>query len=832
MVGYNPDAPTALGLQWWPTRYGSLRVDEGAAWVQRLPSTTSEEIVGVKTSATYNPFANPSRELWTLFEVYEEGTESSPSAQMIDLFPNGDIEIGQWETLSGSTNNLWEQLQTPIVWPNSTVQATGIRKTASGDPASYVCSIDTSSFAPSGALSDARICRVELGVVAAVTDVSGNIPNPPTRIVRLELRNNGELFNPVQPGGIGGFLAHGFGEAFVFPFGEINPLTELPWTTSDILEFDGGDWELRFRGPSASSTGAPTVFSLCLRVWTVPQENRLAVGMWRRPTGSLGSSFLIEPETDEFVSWPDQNPVWEKPSSGNHLWVWRQARSNYHHSGSGLSKDVQYLRSNQDFGSAGGLSAPPSNLRGDQLTFDVYGVTSQSFDDTAYFSISAISPQVAGGASVDGQPYRVFGLATSILDESSVVDLISSIPIGQRLTSPVNANYAGYHALIAPPSTGTSTLTISVHEWLSGDQVGGAATWTAGEVRAETAIGSGTILSSLRVIDGFFDDFVPLEENEEYEIRLSVSGDTWQVILPSASIGPEGSFQGASGAVIGGVNDPERDLTITLTIAPAEPENVELQIVTDCINTFACVDRVQHAQLRWEPGEPNLGEGFDHYDIDRRILEGDCEPEDVDGDCPWQRIARIAEEDTLEFIDRSTPRGRRVQYRIRSVGGGDAQSPWVISGVITPEPTGAEIIFTSNHRPDLEVVYEHTPTTEYTFLDHESDQIIPVFGADYQVSFFEPEDRGLEETYDIYANFADLPLDAYGNVIGGRETFEPLRQISRAVDIPYVIVLDRHGNVTYAHLRLFNGVEEQPLNRYSLRVEVTPVTDIPVVVEM
>jgi hypothetical protein len=213
-------------------------------------------------------------------------------------------------------------------------------------------------------------------------------------------------------------------------------------------------------------------------------------------------------------------------------------------------------------------------------------------------------------------------------------------------------------------------------------------------------------------------------------------------------------------------------------------------------------------------------------DPDAPLISPD-EPE-----CQWVRVANVHQEQLTEWVDRTAPRCKDIRYRIRTVGAGGAISPFAESNVITPRPTQAELVLTSNHRPDLEVVHDHTPDVPYEFLDHEADELVPIYGSDNFVAFYESEDRGVEVQFEIYANFLDVPRNRFGSVIGGKAVFEPLRLLSRAEDIPYIVVLDHEGNVYQAHVQLRAGRNEEPLHRYTLTIVVTPVSGDVIPVEV
>lgn len=1053
MADYNPTSPTTLGNEWFITKTTTSPLNEGPGWTQLLPSLNAETIESLKAEFTVDNNVVPSRSLHTIWEVVPFGNEDVAPPSALDLRPNSDVTIESWTTLTGSTINLFDGITSNIEWPSGAVQAEGIEDETGF--ANYICTVDASAFAGGGLHENSRIGAVELGIVAAVPDSTTQ------RKVRLELIHNGtDVFNPVSPNTTAGIPIHLFGEAFTFSFGELNPATELPWTAADIASFDvGGDWTIRVRSQESSVSATVTVYSVALRVWVTGDENRVAIGKWVRPTSSIGDILgLYEMETDQFVSWPDQTAGWDKPVNTDGFWyIGRQARSRYLHSGGGLSKDARWIRQWQALGSGGnpsGNSFAPSGLRGDLNTFSVHGIPIEPFSSTSLVSNASLAPIVTGGIeSFDSQPYRLRSVDNELITPTS--------PVAQRVTADQTASYSGVRAVIAPPSSGDSTLRVSVHRISDGDQVGGVAEFPAQDVRDLPEITGSTAISGLRYIEDFLTTPAPLVVGVDYEIRFSVSDSpNWTILTPRCQIGPTASFQGTNGIFVGDTEVTDRDLTVTLSVSPTEPQNFTATIVDECVNTFACVSSVQHVRLDWDAGQPLLGDDFTQYQIERQVIDDiegtPCEPfqpsmlalngalgsqtvtapsgayqpgvdelhvivelnaddwappgdevlvsvwpdngtydmwqvgitssgepfltyntsdgadppgiaatinriattsvtvppgewrflrytltpddgtggnetifeispdggdwtfvgtpvtgtgddpvfpgaaplvvggfagaefsgdirqvtvnvagttvasprfnledpgtmtfDDVQGntwnvndpaeivedpsaplispssqECPWDRVADINDEQTTEFIDREAPRCKDVRYRIRAVGEGGANSIWVESTIVAPRPTDGEVILTSNHAPWLEVVYSRTPEVPYTFLDHEADVTVPIYGSDFQVSFFESEDRGVEVQMDLYVNFVDIPRDRFGNVIGGAAVFEPLRCITRSHEIPYVVVLDHEGNVYRAHVQLTDGQSVEPGHRYTLTIVITPVTQDIVPVEV
>lgn len=197
-----------------------------------------------------------------------------------------------------------------------------------------------------------------------------------------------------------------------------------------------------------------------------------------------------------------------------------------------------------------------------------------------------------------------------------------------------------------------------------------------------------------------------------------------------------------------------------------------------------------------------------------------------DPECAWQQVAVVSSSEGVgEFVDREVPRGATAVYRVRAVATTGATSEWVQTGEVSPSAVGCEIIFTSNSDPDLELVYDRLPEQRIQFLAHDGTEIVQIYGADFQVAFMEPENRGLGMRTEVTVNFGTQPTDPAGNQIGGRAVFAPLDRLTRTDTVPYVAVLDHDGNAWYAHVTLTEGVYEQPGHRYTLPVTVTPVTD-------
>lgn len=813
MPDWNPSADV-VGFEWMTT-VGDTELIRATQLqdVQRIPSTTAETIDAVRLGAQLDP--SVSDDLRTMVEVIEEDNLFVGGPSVVDLAPNSDAAIGTWTDLSGSSASLFDEIDSGFVWPDSGVQAEGIQETDGFS--TYEATVDASAFAGGGGLSGARVARVTLMVVAQA--VGGGF-----RQLRLLLRHatagDFQLSYSVQ--------IHGFGAVYEAEFGELNPATGLPWIPSDIADFDtGGDWTLAVRSQHTSSSNTTTVYSLGLRVHYIEDENREAVGTWRRTTSV--SSSLADLTTDEFRTFPAGTAGWSKPSGVNHLWIWRQARTPYFHGGSPVANDVRWFRVHQNLGAdgnpagivfpltnSGTAPAPDDVLARDEIDFDIYGLSPRAFNPRNRAQHTIVPEDDLGAASIDSQPYRL-----SLADFTT---LNSSQTVGQQVTPSATISVLTVRASVFPPSSGGGDITFTVHEVAGGAQVGGSLTFTAAEVRAVAAATGGS-----RYLEGHLTAGATLTMGTAYEFRMTVTGSgDWLAITPYCGLGASASFGGTTdGSIIGGVLDTDRDTVINMLAQPDPPQNVAAEAVPVPVDTWTCSqDDVEHIQVSWDPAETPLGSAFDRWVVQRSL----------DGGATWVTVAIHRNETERLFEDHDVPRGTEVVYRVRQVSTSAAFSEWVTTDLYAPAVAsageGCALIITSNLRPDLELVYDYDPEQSYTFLSHDGTEVVPIHGADLQVVFIQPEDRGISAQFTLNINFGEQPTDPdTGEPIGGRAVFEPLDQLTRRLDLPYLTVLDRDGNRWFAHVQLSDASVEQPGHRYRAPILVIPITDTPTPIE-
>jgi hypothetical protein len=811
MVDFNPSYPDELGLELLLTRDQKNRVWSGAPsrWM-RLRSTGAETISALRLSASVDPLVHSS--IPTVIDVVEEGDEFTALPKLARLVPNSDNVNDGWTTQAGGSTNLYQSIdQSTTKWPNPAL-TTHIRSLT--PTTQYACGVNAAIFNSGGAAENGRIYWVGVGAILQA--------NTGFRKLDVKLLIDGTVYDPA-----GGSTrdVHGFGAMHEFWWGEINPATSLPWTPADIANFDTqADWGIRVRSSlAATTTHYPTVVSLSLNVTYAEVENRVAVGVWRRPE-DIGEERLLNVTTDALRKMPLGTANWSKQNTRNYLFNWRQSVSPSEY-GPVLADDVRWNGGYQDLGTSGhpagivfplsdnGDEASATGLCSDTIAYDVYGRPQEAFDaeSRAAYGIALVS--LVGSLpvdSADSYPYR--------MDLADLVGFKSGTgTTGQRLTPASTQTYIGVRLPIIPPATADGTLTISVFQ-VAGAQIGGSFTMTADEVRAIPATADG-----LRYVSGFFSSAVALTGSTQYEIRISANTTAnWIVFAPDCSLSPANSFGGTTnGAVINGSHQTSRDMCVVLIKQPDAPASVTATVF---INEVAMPDEstreVEHVEVTWTAPVSPLGASFKRYELERQL----------DGDSTWTRIANLNDASLLTFEDHLVPRNFEATYRVRSVSTDGRISAWQTSNAITPEEGDYDVLLTSNHDPSLEVVFDIPDQGQsFTFLSTDRDEVLQLHGADYQVVFSQAEDRGVGWSASIELNFGEeVPPRRVGNRI-----YTELLAITRSGDIPFVACMDFQGTLILGHVRPSDAQQKEPGHRYTASIEVTPThtVELPVEVE-
>lgn len=812
-MDFNPGFSNLLGNELFVTHDQKNRVFAGApARMMRIPSTAAETVSALKLSAAVNPLSQAS--IPTLIDIIEEGNEYVPLPKIARLVPNSDNVNDGWETASGGVVNLWGSVDEPTTkWPNPS-DTTHIRTFTPGT--AYACGVNAALFNTGGAAENGRIFWVGVGAILQA--------NTGYRKLSVKLLIDGNLYDPAAGATRD---VHGFGAIYDFWWGEINPATELPWTPADIAKFDTeADWGIRVRSSTAATTAHyPTCVALSLNVAYSETENREAVAVWRRPE-DIGEEGLINITTDALVNLPAGTANWSKADGTNYLYYWRQTVSPSQY-GPVVADDVRWNGGYQDLGPGGqppGIVYPLSTsgefppeatgLASQTIAYDQYGRPQEAFvgDSRAAYAIAQVS--LVGSLpvdSVDSYPYR--------MDLSDLVLFRSGTgTTGQRLIPGSTQTYIGVRLPIIPPSTRDGNLTVAVHAVSGGAQVGGSFVVSADTVRALPQSADG-----VRYLEGVFSSSVALTGLTQYEIRLTttVTGEDWIVFAPDCSLSPSNSFGGnTSGAVVNGSHDTNRDMAVTLVKQPDPVTTVTASIVQTSVTMPDDSTReVEHCHVEWTAPSSPLGGSFRRYELERQLSE----------ETGWTRVAHLNDEALLEFTDHLVPRGFDATYQVRPVALDGRVGAWVSSNTVQPEQGDYDVLLTSNHAPELEVVLDIPDQgASYAFLSPERDETLLLHGADYQVVFTEYEDRGVGWAVTIELNFGEEPPV----IKSGQRLFTNLLGITRSRDIPFVAAMDFQGTRILGHVRPGDAKQQEPGHRYTASLDVTPTHTVEVPVEV
>jgi hypothetical protein len=800
VVSWNPNFPEVLGNEWLANVGRSGRVWSGAPpLMARIPSTVAETITALKMSAQVNPLTEAS--IPTIVDVYEAGAEVMPNFSVAKLNPTSDKLNDGWLTSDGAlTTNLYQRIDDDVQrWhPGAPAEADWIYSTA-GSHINYECTFNVAQFAAAGAQQNARIGFVELRTIAGAS--TGY------RKLYTRLNINGTHYGPA-----GGSVrdVHGYGAMYTHWWGELNPATDRPWTPADIAQFGvGGNSSARFTTYTTNLFQFPKIWGVRLYVYYITTENRVAVGVYRRPE-DIGASRLVNIQTDTLRTYPAGTANWAKAASKLYLFHWRQSISPASY-GPTVADDIRWNYLFQHLGPEGhppGSGFPPNAfLALGYNNVDQFGRPEGAFTHDSRSSAGIAFLRSDAANSVDSQPYR--------LDITDLTKLTSAQKVGQRVTPASGQTYLGVRFPIMPPATGNPTLTAAVHRVSDGVQMGGSFSITAEEVRDLPEAWGGW-----RYVNRYLSSGAALLASTAYEIRLtSTAGGDWLTAILDSSLAPTTGFGGTTdGAFIGTTHFPNRELTVTLTRQPNAPTGLTAAIYHVPVTTYTdCpVSSIQHVKLTWTIPGSGMGAVFAQYELERQL----------NGVSGWHRVANALSPSTNTFVDHEVPRNASAQYRVRAVGKDGRFSTWNTSGSVIPVTTAAVAILTSNHLPTIEQVYVYGLDSSFPVYGASADETISIHGADYQVVFMETEDRGVGWRTSVkVSRFKESGL-------GGHDTARPLIDLSRSLDIPYVCAMDNFGTQVRGHLAVGEVALQQPGDRYDAQIEMIPTHTKPVPVTL
>ena len=558
-----------------------------------------------------------------------------------------------------------------------------------------------------------------------------------------------------------------------------NPQTKLPWRIADVQALDTSDEFYLEAASSDSGTNGVRVYWVALEV-VICDENRLAFGTLDDTAGAV-----TENAWNTVTLTTPTAGTWTKDGAGYHTYMIRRLNS------SG-SFSFPFHLSGDDTQANPGRSYWP--------TLDAtYGYATAMGDQQLH--LFPMIPRTTGPAdSVDAMPYFD-------IDTASVYNTVNA---EQEFSNAAAANYGILRFLVSTGGQATQPLTIQVKRRSDNVQLGATYSLTLAEAETFPAISAGW-----RIVQVQLSSAAGLAAATQYYIQFSSTTpitNPWSLVFGNTgNVGNTATFGGTTDrALVEGSELDQYDLYVTLSTIPTTPANFAATLGADTETESVCdVTSLPKTTLSWSATA--LGGSFLRYEFQRSI----------DGGTEWVTFRTEDTEATTSTTDYEAPIGVSTQYRMRVVRTDFAVSAWTtVSGSTTTTKTGAAscpLYLVSNYDPTFNLIVDHEPEVDYTFLDNEEAVELPVYGLDYNLAFRPLEDRGVQIAWRIAVAF-----NGNGDPNQGKAAFETLRQLCRA-QLPYVMVLDTYGNATAASLRMPSGTQFMPGRVYNVDLIATQV---------
>lgn len=775
-------------------------------WAQRIRSRSAETITGL--TAFMNP-ADVNDQGTVLAEVFPAGQEAyslggttPPVWNLVNSWylPNGDSSISQFTDHLGGTTVLWPEIDESVVAADTT---NFVQAVANG-PAEYAFRVATAAFPLT-----ARVVRVALLIYGQSAYVQYSTPS------FFGMRAGGNYYWPVS--GNPTFLRNP--AAVSIDFGEINPVTMLPWTPTDIRSFDAaGAYTLVMAAQQSPAAYRPwptpfRVYAVQLQVSYQTVETRVAAAVYAKPFGT--SAYSVGPYAFQSFGGIPTGSSWAKPASGDFTVLFRPPA--YAFRRPELGNPISFA---MNWSSSIIIPGPrPCSVPGvvsGRATFDFNGAClTIDFTDPALSARTSTLLLTKAGPSVsdDSLPY-VVATSDGINHTPAIYNTQS---VRMQFTSPSSGPYKIVKVLLDPRAASAS-LTVSVKRTSDNVQFGSTETLTPAQVKAEAPD-----VGTWRMILVALTTNATLVSGTRYYVELASADTTapglgWVTIMAGHSGLAAGAvtFGGTTdSAVVGGIALPDYDVPFRLSTPPSGPTGAAVAVanttnaasavspVPGCVPAF-----IQALRVTWTSSV--LGATFAAYEIQRRRS----------GATVWETFAALDTEATNSFIDYETPRGETTEYRIRSIRNDGAPSDWSTTAAVAAGLDGCDMLFVSNEAPFLNCAYTREPLQDYVFQEAARDELVQIYGSDDSVAFMEAEDAGITVGATLTVNFGRQPTR--GDVV----IYDPLRAVSRAA-LSYVCVLDHVGNRFFAHVQFGAAKWEEPGFRYHADVVVTEVTQTP-----
>ena len=785
-MAWDPLAPETLGIDWDVATESVLPLSTpttcAAFWIDSSVTETIDQII---IPHTWDGSATGYGKLWTdIYSLADLGVAETPT--VYTFTPNEDLGVtNMFYTASGTA--AWS------VGPYSvnTQNLDQYVDDTTDESTDYIMGGSTSvtKFAfNTAALAAGRVLYVTLEFRAF--SYSGF----PGQGIGIDLYNNttyvarlGSITPPVD----GDDIAKPFRTYTVGPF-YTNPLTEEPWTRTDIINMDTGT-NLLIQLTWKSNTTA--VAAVRMKVGMIT-EKRVAVGPSTKQT-SLPSGMQTN------------LPISLKSAAGVDNWG----------KASGTDYLVVVRRLDDPLGLASTLIPQPVYIDG-ETSPNVHG---QAYSDVTIDAAGALS--ASGSVSTT----RTFPFWLGTVNGTTLS--VDAMPYWDLVLKPVytgignvrqgfhNASaqtYKGVRLLVGYSGTPTANLTIQAKRVSDNVQLGGDGTVTTALVTAGTLVG--TVTDATYGAISVYSVLINLASSATlagsvayyFDITSSTtSGNPWLLVMLDATASHSltgnvthgGSTQQATAA---GVAVAHGDFVISIQSSVVAPSSVTAASASTTINGVT----VPYVDVDWVDGGA-IGASFERWEVERS----------EDSGTTYTAVAYVETEATVTFHDYEAQRGATLKYRVRKVRTDGATTDYTTqSDTTTLTATGGLTVFTSNAEPTLTVGYYVMGTdTSYQFNTANETTFLRLHDRDYAAAFKPLEQRGITWSF---------PAAVHGGPSApssgeGVQTFDALRAIAESTEVTYVCMHTGDGERFFGSLQVHEGRRNQPAKVYVAQVTFT-----------
>lgn len=809
---FNPSEPCTVGCEWFPDREYGARLDgpfkvAGARLVAETTDNVGQLWVSIDSSGGTGVFLAECYDLTTnpLPDSWPEVTTAQyrPGSDVVN---QGAYGFGAYNP-GGSDVDVWRAVNEPTLTPtfftpNSNQPVAGtFAYGLFGESFRYVAGL----AGLAGSLAGEVITRVTL--YCTVNVYQSLDPSVVSASFRPYLYIDGANYDTgitktVTEPSLGGYVVRS--DFYV------HPATGLPWTETDLDDFDtsGSDGI----GVLVDATGSANVLSAVHQMWMEVEsytgpDLRLAVGRLAIPNDTfplVRQGWLDVPLLDPATGAADN---FDLEVGHEYLFTLRQVLGNCWASWRKVDSGLT-------------LPGPPNwTSCSPQLYRPTRRIADVGTQETGAHTLGLMS--ILLSFSTDSQPYVSINgdiSAEQGLNEhwTRVYDGLGNFE--QEITPSETRDYDLIRVLVrAEVGTVNGDLTIQVRRRSNNAAAGSAVTITADDLDPNVPAASWQVvekrLTSAAALSAGVQYYFDIESDTDDEHPWGV-----QVLSSVDAELPAGLNVFAPNSVwiagFGGITDeltiasteyPQLDACITIADSPDAPSGLAaVAVADDCC--------VPYVDVTWTPTAlSDCGLSFVRYDLDRSD----------DGGATWLRVAEITDESVGAIEDHEFPSGFALQYRVRVVRSDYASSEWSAAAEVTAPTLCDGWTFTNNAVPLDGLYYADIsssgapPPRTNEFID-ERETYRPL-GQPYQVQIRELEERGSSTDLRLQVrsgrsgcpdSSACIDYDACG-----ADVFSPLRDLSRA-GVPYLCARNECGEVRYVALTVRSGSWFKTANAY------------------